>query len=436
MNRAILIAGLSYGDEGKGTTIDWLCREEHAKLVVRYNGGCQAGHNVVDDMNRHHTFSQFGSGTFAGASTLLSRHMLVNPVTLVPEAKHLEEIGILKPLSLLHVERDALVTTPYHAAANRLREMDRADGRHGSCGLGIGETVNDWLTQRDEALHVRDTQDLALATSKLRKLRDRMRESTKHIRIATPEMQREADILWKEEIIYRILGYFEHFCDNVQIVGPEWLSKQNGTVLFEGAQGVLLDQDFGFQPHTTWSDCTFGNAHRLLNGFNADVLKLGILRSYTTRHGAGPFVTEDKRFQEWSRTDHNVWTDWQQNFRSGAFDVVATKYALDVIGGVDGLVFTHLDKLDREPIDVCTTYRGTELRVNRPADYAHQETLTKTLLAAKPKYEFIPSVGQTDCFLELVTEHLNVKPWAYSFGPTADHKTRIRAQAPAQVAAS
>jgi len=434
MNRAILIQGLGYGDEGKGTTVDWLCREENVKLVVRYNGGAQAGHNVVDDAGRHHTFSQFGSGTFAGAATLLSRHMLVNPVTIVPEAKHLAELGVERPLSLIHVERDALVTTPYHTTANRLREMDRAGGRHGSCGMGIGETVNDWLTQRDGALHVRDMEDLTIASRKLGELRSRMIESTKHIRIETPEMRREADILEKKDVAHSILGYLAAFRANVQIVGPEWLLKQQGTIVFEGAQGVLLDQDFGFQPHTTWSDCTFGNAYRLLDWYGGDILRLGILRSYATRHGAGPFVTENKDFEACSKKDHNVWTDWQQTFRSGAFDLVAAKYALDVIvqpflERIDGLVMTHLDSLKRAPnvsgVPVCTSY-AFPLEVRRPAQYEHQVELTNRLRDARPSYETLPLEGYAESIAERLGVRLHATSWGATFKDKINH-TRLQA---------
>src|SRR5579864_7866772 len=98
MSKVFLVQGLGYGDEGKGSIVDYLVRQEKAPLVVRFNGGAQAAHNVVTDDGRHHTFTQFGSGTFAGARTFLSRFMIVNPFTLLTEAKALEQKGVANPL--------------------------------------------------------------------------------------------------------------------------------------------------------------------------------------------------------------------------------------------------------------------------------------------------------------------------------------------------
>lgn len=425
MNNVVLVAGLGYGDEGKGSTVDFLAtRSDIPRLVVRYNGGCQAGHNVSDETGKHHTFSQFGSGTFAGAPTLLSRYMFVNPVTLVPEAKHLTELGIPNPYNMLHVERDAVVTTPYHAATNRLREMARGHGKHGSCGMGVGETATDWTANKYDALYVRDLSNVAVAGKKLRALRDRMIENTKNIEIKSAAMADEIDLLKDEDVVQNILHYFKNFVDNVNIVDRDWLHKQPGTVIFEGAQGVLLDQDFGFQPYTTWSDCTFGNAYKLLDVYKGDVLRLGVLRSYMTRHGAGPFVTEDTAFDSFSEKDHNVYTEWQNGFRSGAFDCIAAKYALDVIGGVDGLVLTHMDKIT-SVTPVCINYYDgimwTYSAVHRPANYERQRETADTLLITNPVYT---PFGHKD-YANRIAERIGVQLYATSHGPCAKDKQLV-----------
>src|SRR5438270_13073609 len=116
--RAIILCGLGYGDEGKGTWTDYLARTEPVHTVVRFNGGAQAGHNVVTPDGRHHTFAQFGAGTFHGVPTHLSRFMLVSPFALAAEAAHLAELGVRDPFSLLSADSRALLTTPYHRAAN------------------------------------------------------------------------------------------------------------------------------------------------------------------------------------------------------------------------------------------------------------------------------------------------------------------------------
>ena len=106
MAQVLLLAGLGFGDEGKGTCTDWLVREHKSQLVVRYNGGSQAAHNVVDG-DKHHTFAQFGSGTLAGAKTYLSRFMLVEPLSLMREASALRDLGMWEPLSMMYVDRKA-----------------------------------------------------------------------------------------------------------------------------------------------------------------------------------------------------------------------------------------------------------------------------------------------------------------------------------------
>ena len=174
MKHAIVV-DLGYGDAGKGSTVDWLCSPGRAersraasriRAVVRFNGGAQAGHNVVTPDGRHHTFAQFGAGTFHGVPTHLSRFMLVEPFALAAEAAHLAELGIGNPFALLSADSRALITTPYHRAANRVRESarDRTPGsaRHGTCGMGIGETVSFSLAvSPDKPPRVGDCRDRA-----------------------------------------------------------------------------------------------------------------------------------------------------------------------------------------------------------------------------------------------------------------------------------
>ncbi|MCK6548017.1 adenylosuccinate synthetase, partial [Myxococcota bacterium] len=154
--RAHVVVDLGFGDAGKGLVVDHLVRRTGAPLVVRYNGGAQAGHNVVTPDGRHHTFAQLGAGTFAGAKTWLSRHVIVHPTALVAEARALEEKGVSGPLATVEVSDRARVVTPFHQALNRLRELARGDARHGSCGAGIGECVADALRHPDDVVTAAD----------------------------------------------------------------------------------------------------------------------------------------------------------------------------------------------------------------------------------------------------------------------------------------
>src|ERR1700683_2709429 len=150
-----IVCGLGFGDEGKGSVTDYLCSQDSADpahAVVRFNGGAQAAHNVVTADGRQHTFAQFGAATFPpGVRTYLSRFALVDPLALAGEAAHLASVGVTDALDLVTVDVDALLTTPDHQAANRARELARGGGRHGSCGMGIGETASYALVHPAEA---------------------------------------------------------------------------------------------------------------------------------------------------------------------------------------------------------------------------------------------------------------------------------------------
>jgi adenylosuccinate synthase len=383
---ASLVIGLGFGDEGKGTIVDYLTRQRGADLVVRFNGGAQAGHNVVLPEGRHHCFSQWGSGTFAGAKTLLSRFTLINPVFALTEARHLERVGVVNPLSLLHVERTAVLTTPFHVAANRLKEIARGDGRHGSCGMGIGETEEDRVAGQPDVITARMLPDRERLRKHLVACQERKRAEVSGLKLdpSSATMQ-ELSILEDPAVVDDTMDLFERFRAGIHLVGDSWLTDalgRPGHVVFEGAQGVLLDEWFGFHPHTTWSTCTFENALTLLKGTAVgDVQRLGVLRVFHTRHGAGPLPTESPACKKWIEDDHNVFGPWQTAFRAGVFDLVLAKYALDVVGGCD-LVFTHLDKLQAggsAPFCVRYGYGGDILIPGRRGDLRHQEVLTEML---------------------------------------------------------
>ena len=450
MTLCILIGGLGFGDEGKGSAADDLTREYGAKLVVRHSGGAQAAHNVVTPDGRHHTFSQFGSGTFAGAHTYLSEYMLVNPLFMLNEARHLEQVGVVNPLSLVKVSRDALVTTPFHVAANRIRESARGAGRHGSCGMGIGETMADSLS-RDDSIRVRDLLDPTTLYEKLRATQQRKAAETKDLVGTSETAKRERLLLWDVGFVRGLVERYSFFTRSVQIVGPEYLANElrgDGTIIFEGAQGVLLDQDWGFHPHTTWTDVTYGNAEKLLAGSGCDVLKLGIMRSYMTRHGAGPFVTEDKECDILSTHDHNRTGEWQGNFRSGWLDLVALRYAADVLQP-DGLMVTHMDRIASdtqggmvkpEPGSrhtMCTMY-GADSKRMPPGLFEHsgdfvtriipkweghgrQEQITNALREMQPIYQDF----DTKDSLDIIAQGIGRPVHYTSSGPKAEHKSRL-----------
>jgi adenylosuccinate synthase len=422
MPTAFLVAGLGYGDEGKGTTVEWLVARHQVQTVVRYNGGAQAAHNVVTDDGRHHTFSQFGSGTFVGAHTHLSRFMLVDPLALIPEAEHLASLGIREPLDLLTIEREALMITPWHRAVNRLRESLRGGARHGSCGLGIGETVHDALQHGRERMPM--IGDLLSPA--------RLREKLEHARAVNiaklpPDITAPAELL--DLLASPVDAWLHRYLEigsRLRIVGREFLPTilRCGNTVFEGAQGVLLDQAFGFHPYTTWSDVTFSNALALLaDGPPVEVERIGVLRTHSTRHGAGPFVTERPDLDAREFDEFNARGPWQGRFRVGPLDLVATQYALEVLGGVDSLAITHAD---RSLPEVCTSYviadgddiffeSPSRIHVQRPANLEYQAALGLALFRSRPVLTSFDAVGALEATFQLPIRIV-------SFGPRLQDK--------------
>ena len=165
---ASIVTDLGFGDAGKGTIVDYLTRQSASAIIVRFNGGAQAAHNVHTTDGKHHTFSQFGSGILtAGTRTFLSHYVLFDPFALQNEAQALSDLGLVNPLSRVIVDGAALTVTPFQKAANRVRESLRGDGRHGSVGMGIGETMADMLAFPELAVYAVDLRDPALLFLKL-----------------------------------------------------------------------------------------------------------------------------------------------------------------------------------------------------------------------------------------------------------------------------
>lgn len=282
----VIVCDLGFGDAGKGTVVDRLCRGPRGPgsirpvhAVVRYNGGAQAAHNVVTRDGRHHTFAQFGSGTLAGVPTHLSRFMLVDPLALAAEAAHLAVLGVPDPFALLTVDRRALLTTPYHAAANRIREQRRGHARHGSCGLGIGETARYALSHPEDAPTAADCTGEGRLLGRLTLLRERLAEEL-GITPGNLPAPPPADCATA----------FRAFAERVRLTDDAHLGRllRTGPVVFEGAQGVLLDEWHGFHPYTTWSTTTFANAETLLAESGAPAPRCGSVSCAATPPGTAP----------------------------------------------------------------------------------------------------------------------------------------------------
>ena len=379
----VIVVGLGFGDEGKGATVDWLCAQGGVASVVRFNGGAQAAHNVMAD-GIHHTFRQFGSGTLAGVPTYLAATMLVEPILLADEAETLAQLGVSDPLALMTVHPDALLTTPVHAAANRTREDARGGGRHGSCGLGIGETTWYDLATRagvragdqlenfvapsaatDSAIRVRDCLDVRTLTRKLDALAAFYRPLLDTGRHGHPAVEDLARV-------------YSEFAGAVRIAHERHLAVTTGRLIYEGAQGVLLDERRGLHPYTTWTRTTPTHARAIGRTLGRPAATLGVLRTYQTRHGAGPLAGEDDNLRAARPEQHNAAGVYQGQWRVGPLDPVALRYAAAACGRVDGLALTHLDAIGGGQYIHGYDYAGHRIeRLPLGADLRHQRRLTQ-----------------------------------------------------------
>jgi adenylosuccinate synthase len=282
VRRLSAVIGASYGDEGKGHVTDYLA--EPGDLVVRFNGGAQAGHTVTTPGGRRHVFHHIGSGTLRSAPTFLSRFFVCNPIAFVREMREL-------PATAVFVDPDAPVTTPYDMMLNQAAEIARGVARHGSCGLGINETIERqgsvyWFVYSDLILRHRDA---------LRERVRRVRDEWVPLRAAALGLPLESmPYLLSEEVLERYLDDLQWML--TVATTRHWADAVNGRrgVVFEGAQGLALDQDAPGFPHVTRSKTGLTNVMTMLAeaGITDPLQAVYVTRPYLTRHGAGPLEHE------------------------------------------------------------------------------------------------------------------------------------------------
>ena len=309
--KATAVIGACYGDEGKGHMVDYLAAtpRTHPALVVRFNGGAQAGHTVVTPDGRRHAFSHIGSGTFAGAATYLSRSFLINPLLWLKER---EELAI-QP-SMLYVDPTALFTTPWDMLVNREIERQRASARHGSCGYGINETVTRSMTLPS---HIGKAESPIWLRDFLRVARN---YSEERFKAEGGEFSKSfSATFWSEALLEDFMDATRLFCKAVSAFTSSFPSRYD-TVIFEGAQGLLLDEQYEFFPHVTRSRTGLTNVVTLCRTNGIEQLEvIYVMRAYMTRHGAGPFPTE---IPTWSFADEtNAPNEFQGTLRFGTLDI-------------------------------------------------------------------------------------------------------------------
>jgi adenylosuccinate synthase len=424
---AIVVVDLGFGDAGKGSLVDYYVRRHGAHTVVRFNGGAQAAHHVVTPEGRQHTFAQFGSGTLVpGVRTHLSRYMLVDPLALLAEERHLRAVGVSDAWARLTIDPGAVVVTPFQRAANRLRELARGAGRHGSCGMGIGETMADSVEDAGQVVRAGDLAVPARVVEKLGHVQELKRRQMAGVAIPpAAAADQELALLNDPAAAQEFAKVFAGVAGRVTLASTAEALGVGGTVVLEGAQGVLLDEWYGFHPYTTWSTTTFANALALLReaGYAGEVRRIGALRAYLTRHGPGPFVTEDAELSRRLPDAHNGTNPWQRTFRVGWMDLVMMRYALEVAGGADELAVTCVDRLaEVARMRMCERYEGAaspwyergRLQARPAPNLEYQEQLTAMLAGCRPVY----GEQAAEDYLPWLQSMLGIPITLASWGPT------------------
>lgn len=337
-----VVIGANFGDEGKGLMTDYFCHElskDGYVLNVRHNGGAQAGHTVVTPDGKRHVFSHFGAGSFnPHVATYLSENYILNPILFVRELEALKRKFDMYPL--VYVNPRCRITIPFDMLINQAAETFRGDARHGTCGIGINETVHRNLDQNGFVLTAGMVSPLYSPTAAqlvaillyLRKQYVPYRFQQLGVSaVPTEYLARINDDRIIEHWI-EDLATMMRYC----IVKDDDIFLHYDRIVFEGAQGLLLDNDYKeFAPYLTTSKTGSVNPKRIMikNGLeNEDVEFCYVTRSYFTRHGAGTFPTEcacAHVVADGGEDKTNHTNEFQGAFRYGYFETERFREALD-----------------------------------------------------------------------------------------------------------
>lgn len=349
MARNIVIVGAQWGDEGKGKIVDILT--ESADVVVRFQGGNNAGHTVIVGSEKY-IFHLLPSGVLhPGKTCVIGAGVVLDPEVLVKEIELLKAKGIFRPEDLL-ISKDAHLIMPYHKKLDIAREKLRGAAKIGTTGRGIGPAYEDKVARCGIKCG-----DLFDADAFRRKLEANLVEKSQFIKTILGEEGFDAGQVHEAYMSYAS-AMAPFIRDTSRFL---WSASEEGKkILFEGAQGTLLDIDHGTYPYVTSSSTVAGGA---VTGSGIGPSRIdkviGITKAYCTRVGEGPFPTELSGAEaEWLREQGGEYgATTGRPRRCGWFDAVALRYAARV-NGLDGLVITKLDVLDKlDKIKVCTGYR-------------------------------------------------------------------------------
>ncbi|PPD13945.1 MAG: adenylosuccinate synthase [Methylobacterium sp.] len=372
----VVVVGAQWGDEGKGKIVDWL--SEQADIVVRYQGGHNAGHTLVID-GVVYKLSLLPSGIVRGGKlSVIGNGVVVDPAALIDEIERLRSQGVAVTPANLKLADNAVLILPLHRELDGFRENANSGTKIGTTKRGIGPAYEDKVGRR--AIRV---QDLAEPDALMPKI-ERLLAHHNALRrgLGLDEIEAESLRAALVEIAPKILPYMDRVWDVL-----DHARREGKRILFEGAQGALLDIDHGTYPYVTSSNTVAGQASAGSGMGPASIgYVLGILKAYTTRVGEGPFPTElfDETGKQIGTRGREFGTVTGRPRRCGWFDAVIARQMIK-INGINGIALTKLDVLDGLPeLQVCTGYRlDGQVIEHLPASESAQKRV-------EPVYETIP----------------------------------------------
>jgi adenylosuccinate synthase len=357
------VIGCLFGDEGKGKVVSYLCSQSPNSLVIRYSGGQQAGHHVVLRNGLDHVFSNFGSGSLQGCDTYWSKYCTVDPVGILNEYDVLKKKGISP---VLYIDERCPITTPYDKRFNI--DLDNSN-QHGSCGVGVGQTF-----QREQNYYSLLFGDLYYPSVLKIKL----------------------ELIRKYYSSHACFDEFVRNCvelSSIQNINPVHgipSAKKYQDYVFEGSQGLLLDQDIGFFPHVTRSSTGITNIHKM--GFSPEIFL--VTRAYQTRHGNGPMTNEHILHDIKNNPyENNYDNGFQGKFRRTILDLDMLKYGIYRAGlnsKCVNLVITCLDLINEYSLTL-NSKKTTFTTEGEFVDKIKHELLVKEIYLSRnpfPEVEF------------------------------------------------
>jgi adenylosuccinate synthase len=361
----VAVVGAQWGDEGKGKIVDWL--SERASVVVRFQGGHNAGHTLVID-GEVYKLSLLPSGIVRkGKLSIIGNGVVVDPWALLTEMQRLQDQGVEISPSSLRLAFNAALILPLHSELDAIREDANAGRRIGTTRRGIGPAYEDKVGRR--AIRVCDLSDLDNLSGKVDQL------LLHHNALRRGLGQGEVDAAALVDMLREVAPKILPFASNVWRDLDE-ARRAGHRILFEGAQAAMLDIDHGTYPYVTSSNTLAGQVGAGAGiGVDAIDYVLGITKAYTTRVGEGPFPTEllDDVGRGLGERGKEFGTVTARPRRCGWFDAVMVRQAIKV-GGITGIALTKLDVLDgMAEIKVCTRYRIDGMEVDYlPAEMSRQ----------------------------------------------------------------